>query len=81
TGCAETDHAGANNRVCEVSVLSTTREGACVTILPHNLKNLEESKTSIRPVRQANLKTQGDKILLEHYFATAGDFCSNCAAK
>ncbi|GJU84172.1 hypothetical protein Tco_1291718 [Tanacetum coccineum] len=50
TGGAETDHAGANNRVCEVSVLSTTREGARVTILPHNLKNPEEAKTSIRLV-------------------------------
>ncbi|GJV81831.1 hypothetical protein Tco_1517701 [Tanacetum coccineum] len=27
TGGAETDHARANNRICEVSVLSTTREG------------------------------------------------------
>ncbi|GJY04656.1 trihelix transcription factor ASIL2 [Tanacetum coccineum] len=50
TGGAETDHAGANNRVCEVSVLSTTREGARVTILPHNLKKPKEAKTSIRSV-------------------------------
>ncbi|GKE50191.1 3-dehydrosphinganine reductase TSC10A-like protein [Tanacetum coccineum] len=39
---------GANNKVCEVSVLSTTREGARITILACNLKNLEGAKTSIR---------------------------------
>ncbi|GKC41050.1 3-dehydrosphinganine reductase TSC10A-like protein, partial [Tanacetum coccineum] len=39
---------GANNRVCEVSVLSITREGARITILARNLKNLEGAKTSIR---------------------------------
>ncbi|GJY25310.1 3-dehydrosphinganine reductase TSC10A-like protein [Tanacetum coccineum] len=39
---------GANNKVCEVSILSTTREGARITILACNLKNLEGAKTSIR---------------------------------